>query len=329
MEPTSESETMIRRYLLGDLRQEELETLECRLLSDADYLDCVSLLEEELVDEYVRGLLSPEEREKFETSFLCSPEGRREVRFAAGLRGRALEAKQTTVTEEASGRAKPRAQPFALGTYLSSKMHVARYLVAATAVTLLMLGAAAVFAVRYLQQEIKRLEAGQVAPGLREQELRDELSKERTQAEELSAKLRNEQEERSRLEQELVGLKTMKPAQLPSPLASIVLTSGRSRESRGGQKLTVDSATTRVSIQLVLRRADYGAYRVLLQNEENAELWSANSLKAQSYGRQKRILVSMPGNLMSDGDYSLKLYGVTDQGEYIEADNYYFRTVRK
>ena len=329
MELTLHTEAMIRRYLLGDLTQDELEALELRLLGDADFLHWVSLMEEELVDEYVGGRLSSEERKKFESSFLCTPEGRREVSFAAGLRNRALEERNTAVTGEGVAAATPPGRSFLKGASRGRGIYVPRYVAAAAALLIMALGSALVFTVRHLRREIERLEAAQLTPGLREQELRGELSSERDRAEGLSAKLRNSEEERARLEQDLAGLRKAKPPELSGTLASIILTAGRARGTADGQRLTIDSGVMRASIQLVLRRADYDVYRVRLLNEQSAELWSASSLRARSYGNRKRIAATVPVSLMPDGDYSLKLYGITDKGEYVEADTYYFRTLRR
>ncbi len=79
-------ENAFRDYLVGRLAEDVKEELEKRLMTeDRDYQELL-LNEDELVDDYVSGALSEEVRERFETHFLCTPERRRKLRFAAILR---------------------------------------------------------------------------------------------------------------------------------------------------------------------------------------------------------------------------------------------------
>src|SRR5687767_4207781 len=72
----------IRVYLLGESVGEELAQFEGRLLtSDAVYEELV-IIEDELIDEYLRKELSPSERESFESHFLAAPEHQEKLRFA-------------------------------------------------------------------------------------------------------------------------------------------------------------------------------------------------------------------------------------------------------
>ncbi len=72
----------IRDYLLGDLVGEQQTQFEERLLtSDAVYEELV-IIEDELIDEYLREGLSASERESFESHFLAAPEHQEKLRFA-------------------------------------------------------------------------------------------------------------------------------------------------------------------------------------------------------------------------------------------------------
>lgn len=76
----------IRRYLLGQLPQEESARLEERLLSDSDVFEELLITEDELIDQYLAGDLSPAARPGFETHFLATPERQQKVRFARRLK---------------------------------------------------------------------------------------------------------------------------------------------------------------------------------------------------------------------------------------------------
>lgn len=81
MTPHPDEEKRIKSYLLGELAQDATQQLEERLLRDDDFIEHVRLIEDELVEDYERGDLSPHERERFETFFLSTPKRRRKVMF--------------------------------------------------------------------------------------------------------------------------------------------------------------------------------------------------------------------------------------------------------
>ncbi len=81
-----EQETaQLERYLLGDLPETELHTIEGRLLEHRDLFAQVEALEDDLVDRYVHGELSPGDRSRFELRLLPLLRIRERVAFARGL----------------------------------------------------------------------------------------------------------------------------------------------------------------------------------------------------------------------------------------------------
>ena len=85
MRDHSSSETLLVRYLLGDLAEEEQVEIEERAFRHHQYLETIQAVESDLIDEYVRGGLSDRERRQFEARFFVSAERRRKVGFAKAL----------------------------------------------------------------------------------------------------------------------------------------------------------------------------------------------------------------------------------------------------
>ena len=73
---------MTRRYLLGQLTDDEEQRLEERLLSDDDFFQEVELTKDELAQEYVSGELTAKERKWLQENFLASPQGKQRHKFA-------------------------------------------------------------------------------------------------------------------------------------------------------------------------------------------------------------------------------------------------------
>src|SRR5438046_6216 len=94
----------LRRYLLGEISDEaELRRIEQRLLVDDDFQEELAMEEEELIDRYVFGELSPNESVSFREHFLCHPEREARLELAQRL-------KIYTTEQRRPERAKPRTE---------------------------------------------------------------------------------------------------------------------------------------------------------------------------------------------------------------------------
>lgn len=82
--PTSHD--TIKSYLLGQMLEQEESEIETRLLTDREFYDELSIVEDELIDQYLGGALSDADRTSFESHFVSSPERRHKVRFARALK---------------------------------------------------------------------------------------------------------------------------------------------------------------------------------------------------------------------------------------------------
>jgi len=78
-------ERFLRRYLLEELNQADMQALEERLMIDNDLFNLLLVCEDELIDDYVDGTLTAKRRKRFETAFLSTDERRRKVSFATAF----------------------------------------------------------------------------------------------------------------------------------------------------------------------------------------------------------------------------------------------------
>src|SRR5262245_35676263 len=85
MVQTQSPEDLIKRYLLGELSMAERIALEDEYFGDRAKYDQINRIEDELIDRYERGALSPADRERFDQSYMINPWRRRHVMFARAL----------------------------------------------------------------------------------------------------------------------------------------------------------------------------------------------------------------------------------------------------
>jgi hypothetical protein len=75
----------IRLYLLGQASPEDSSWLEEELLADGDLYQELRVVEDELIDQYLRNDLPADDHQSFETHFLQAPERRKKLRFGRAL----------------------------------------------------------------------------------------------------------------------------------------------------------------------------------------------------------------------------------------------------
>jgi hypothetical protein len=85
----------IIRYLLGSLPEEETERVEEISFIDDEFAVRLSAVENDLVDAYLRGELSGEKLERFDSYYLASPKRRKKVKTAHVLHAYAKNAVAT------------------------------------------------------------------------------------------------------------------------------------------------------------------------------------------------------------------------------------------
>ena len=90
MKNKNQDAVIIRKYLLCELIDDELEDFEARLRGDDRFFEQVALAEDDLIDECAWEEMPEEERGKFERAFLNTGERRERVILAMALREKAL-----------------------------------------------------------------------------------------------------------------------------------------------------------------------------------------------------------------------------------------------
>jgi hypothetical protein len=94
----------LRGWLLGLLPEQESRSLEERLITDSELYEELFIVEEELIDDYIAGRLSADERAAFESYFMNSPERQEQFRIANALRVYIGDAKETESLPEVKRR---------------------------------------------------------------------------------------------------------------------------------------------------------------------------------------------------------------------------------
>lgn len=295
----SSQASLLRRYLLGESSADESRSVETRLMTDLRYLDDLDRAEEELIDDYARGDLGPQENEKFELLFLNDAERREKIEFAQVLNRQLGNSRET-----------PQAR------FSPALWRRAATGLAAVVVLLSLATAFLYWKTIQVRQQLMKSEFARV-----DSEKTSKL---------ISDQLKKQQESSQQLEGQLAALR----AQLPPPAPDVLmlaLTSGWSRGSGNMATATISSSMKRLQLEMAvsLDTPHYEGYQAQIRTVEGTGVWSKDGLKAIQKDGKRFVSVIVPVSAIAGGDYLVLLNGVGSDGKPNEAATYYFRATKK
>lgn len=323
------SEDMIVQYLLGNLPEEEQVEIEDRAFQDQQFLQNMLDVENDLIDEYVRGKLSAAERRQFEGRFLASAERQRKVKFAMALASvtpefasRKEDARSVTARAPISWQSAPM-------TLLRALSPATRFSLAAAALLIVIGGPWLIIESFRLRDELR---AEQQSRQHQQQTLQQQIDDERARSEDLAARLQREQRERERSEQLLNELERQQEpkAQSQPTLVSLALISGIPRGSGARPKLVLQQSTRLARLQIEIEPTDeYNSFRVELRTQAGQQVWTRDNLSARTLRGARAVILNLPASTLRAGEYELTLKGATSGGTVENIGYYYFDVLKK
>jgi hypothetical protein len=289
MEQHRVEQTLIRKYLLGDLDEREQENLEQHLLTDEEFIEEVSITQTELVDEYVSDSLSVAERQSFEKHFLSTPRRFQKLQIARAL-DRHLEDRARQVS------ALPIRAPHVPILLRPPRVKI---VLAVGAVIALLIGG-------YVVSEV-----------IKHRSSNNKVTEEQKQRVILKTELANLNHPTTNSAQP--GL-----AVIPLNLKPILV-----REAGENRSVAVPQSPSLIGLQLELPADTYQSYRASLQTNDDVELAIIDDLKATAQNDGKVVNLRLPTWLIGSGDYQIKLRGVLKSGQPEDIGRYPFQITRK
>ena len=294
MKHTTDENTLMIRYLLGDVSEDEQVRLEEQFLADNEKYEQLVALEDELRYDYAQGNLNSRQRGLFEKRFLTTPDEKQKVALAKAVLGKASE--EAARLHVDMGEKRRWWETFA--PFISRPVWFA----SAAAAT------AALCAIAFFSETLN---------------LRRELKDLQIQGSSQQIAMNRElQQERSKREQLEKAAGQPKPTSAPFILA-FALSPGLQRDTAGPKRLRITPGTDSVRLRLDLKAADRSSgLRASLQNLDGQELWSQD-VNATA----PAVVLTLPGRLLAPGDYLIELKPRT-AAESAPADEFYFTIVR-
>jgi hypothetical protein len=301
----------LRAFLLGRLSEAERNRIEEALLEDEELFELSLALEDELVDELVRGDLSEAESEVLTGYLSRLPDGSSRVQVAKAFekKRRSQEDRVPLIPESGPTRMKP------LWAWISppgERFYRAAILVLAVGVAL---------------STFKNLRLLNLVHGMRE-----ELGRSEAKIQELEVELRQPSSvdpARDRPAETIPRVEgsasSSEPDHASASRTTVLLTAGTFRGARADRPLVRVTNYQVIDLMLDLGADEYPTYRAALCDADGREIASSSQLRAQS--SDERILLAFPilADWLARGDYFVDLEGVTPSGRRESIGRYDFR----
>lgn len=284
-------EALARRFLLGQLPPEEQERIEELAFEDVDTFAFLETVEDELIDEFIQGDLSAEEKQRFENHFLSLPGRRNNLQVS-----RALQQHLDTIKIRDSKR-------FSLRAWFSLKPWWFRLALTATAALVFVIIAIWIY-VR--GREVTHPVPLQAGPGKPAAKPSPEF-KVSPVMEPTTPPVHAENKPKN--------LPPEKPKKSPSTYA--LLSPSAAVRGEDVQHLAVPPGTPSVTLELALiTERSFRKYEAALENEAGTLLKRWSNLKAEQLTSGRALKIAVPSALLKHEEfYRIVVSGVSAKGE--------------
>src|SRR5262249_32364921 len=237
--------------------------------SDAEYFEQICGVENALIDRYVRGGLSRNERERFERGYLITPVRRQKVAFAKSL----ARATAHTQTADAPALKESRVQPLTwLQSILAGLRGVSLVAKLSMAMVLLLLigGVWAAFKISKLNRDLIASNQQRSEIEERERELERQIAEGRAKSDELAKELAILREKESELENQ----QTRPQTTIPSILSFVLAPGGvRGEGAKEPKTLSLAPGADFVRLQVRFDGNDYSIYEATVRTVDGAQVF--------------------------------------------------------
>ena len=359
MNLTKEDEPLIRRYLLGQLSDEQRRRVEEDFLLDDEHLQRVQASEDDLIEDYLRDTLSPGEREMFERHFMAAPEQRESVRQASALRNYFVGAAAVTPANTASpdqlttspqAAQEPRWHRYVPALLRRTPNTMMNLRLGSTMAAIILAAACAVVLWRSWDGGTNRpAEQHTERAGMQrgEGELPAQLAEQRRLNEELREAAERERRQRLEPEQQLAeaGARRPRPAgderdaaatksrvSTPPPRQEVVtlaLMPGQTMSNGERSSVELSPGIQALRLDLIVEDDRYRSYQAELHTDEDGQIWRGDNLKARRSRKSRVVIAIIPAKLLAAKDYRVTLNGEAGVGSYDRIGTYSFGITRK
>lgn len=338
MEQEAQDRRVLVKYLLGKLSEQEQDALAERYFIDEGLFDQLLTVENDLLDQYVRGQLAADQREEFARYLNKLPDGRHKVAVATALMREERAAAEAMLDQEAPQptstvmTAPEPGDPWwrSLPALIPRRRAALQYSLAASLVVVTSIALWLVIDSRQLRRENDQLQA-QMAQREAEQEtlrqraqtLEQQSDAQQTRTEQVPGESERERQRSTAPAQEIARLK-----EPPAPLDSLILTPA-SRSFSTPDTLVLKRGAKFALLTVPIKGTEkYTRRTAVLQTTEGEQVQRLKGRFVRSPRLGKAVVFRLPTSQLTQTGYKLTLVLMAED-ELELAPDYYFNIVKR
>jgi hypothetical protein len=295
MDENVPNDATIRSYLLGQMESEVLiDRIDELMLDSEEFSENVDVIEDEIIEEYVEGTLSPAEKEAVESHFLRPQERQRKLEQAR-LLNRCFVAAARKSSEKARKASRERYLPFSVLS--QPRLQFSMYVGAAAIVLLTLLSGYLFWSRRQLEAEVSR--SNQIVV--------------------------QERERSSSLSQQLAPVPALHSAVMFASAPSVLLSLVQPGLRRGDAtlpELRIGAGTNNIHVEIALPPHGGGDYNVRLETAGTIA-WHKDRIQALSAPYGAILMFDVPAQVFTASESS---FVISQKGQI---ETYSFTTSRE
>jgi hypothetical protein len=309
-------EELFKRYLLGTLSDEERDQLEQRYFSDDAEFEYIEIAEDDLIDQYVRGELVSDERDRFAVVASNSPRLLERVEFARLLSRKTAPSSSQNVTA-----APP--QPRWWQSVLPAGGRPARLAFGFGGLVVLLSGLLIGSAWYKVREDAEAIAAREAALEQRRQEIERHAAESKAKNDEWASALQSREVQ---LQARELSLKSETPDRPASELIAVLnLRSGSMRSEGPGSEALLTQNTSRIRLNLELVDSDYNRYRAVVFTPDVKPVSRVQLLTPRRTPSGDFLVLQIPAKGLTPGNYFVRIEGLTQSGAIEGRYDYQFR----
>jgi len=307
------------------MAEQERTAFEERFVADEGLFEQISVVEDELIESYVRGELTVAEKEKCESLFLSTEPRRRRVAFTRAMLEKLDEQKDSAAAVIARTATKNRA-----GWNGIVELFNTPRLAFGVAFALLLLVSGGWFLLRSPKQP-DVAQTVSPTPAAEPNQIRNDPTNENVPLNsnaDIGGKIPDNKNAPTTVNKDLPGRnQNMSPSKQTSTIATPVLALFTGTVRSGGKmaELNLPKNAAGANLELNLESQDYKIYQVEIVDPDGVPVMQNNRLKAKT----SKLNLFVPAKKLRRGDYIVKVSALNQQREIESVADYSFRIIQK
>ena len=307
-----------KRYLLGILSEDERERFEQQYFSDNALFEEVELAEDDLVDRYIRGELTDSDRSLFEQALSNSPRLHDRIEFA-----RILSRKSASQVTQLQPKVEIVSEPGFWKRLFAPENQSVR-LAYGFAVLLVLIGGAVVFTGwMNLRQQSAELAARNAELKQQNEEANRRITEKQAQNEQRASNLQKEAEDLEAQRQSFQ--QQVESSDRPQNLtAMLTLRPGATRGEGSRSEFRLNRIYSALKLKLELMDSGYPRYRAIVVTPDQKVVSKPQTLTPKTTASGRFLILSLPLKGISPGDYLVRIEGIDKSGKIDPVEDYSF-----